>query len=188
MISRDEQRAKAVERVAEHLLRTGLAETSLRQLAAAAGVSDRMLLYYFRDKTEVLAAAMEHNAGALAHRLTEAFPPGAALPVSGLIAAASAFTTGEAMRPYMRLWIEVIGAAARGEAPFVDIARNIVAGFLQWIEAQLPAADFADDRARRTAAAGILAFIDGLAFLEVGVGPEMTREAARWMADLVSRS
>jgi AcrR family transcriptional regulator len=45
MSTRDEQRDKVVERLAGHLLEHGLARTSLRQLAAAAGVSDRMLLY-----------------------------------------------------------------------------------------------------------------------------------------------
>ncbi|MFY8208820.1 MAG: TetR/AcrR family transcriptional regulator, partial [Caulobacter sp.] len=46
---RDEQRARVIAVLADHLLATGLSQASLRQLAAAAGVSDRMLLYYFAD-------------------------------------------------------------------------------------------------------------------------------------------
>jgi AcrR family transcriptional regulator len=187
MISRDEQRAKAIDHLAAHLLRTGLAETSLRQLAAVAGVSDRMLLYYFRDKTEVLAAAMERNAADLAALLATAIPEGALLSISELIGAAAAFTTADATRPYMRLWIEVIGAAARGEAPFVEIAQAIVAGFLQWIEAHLAPDAFEDPESRRTASAAVLAFIDGLAFLEIGVGPALTRDAARLMSRLTGQ-
>ena len=81
MKARDEQRRHVIERVAEHLLRTGLAEASLRQLAAAAGVSDRMLLYYFDDKTEVMSAAMGRIAADMVGRLEEAIPP-ARLPAT----------------------------------------------------------------------------------------------------------
>jgi AcrR family transcriptional regulator len=57
MTVRAVQRQVVTERLAGHLLATGLARTSVRQMAAAAGVSDRMLLYYFKDKAEVIAAA-----------------------------------------------------------------------------------------------------------------------------------
>ena len=60
---RDEQRERVVERLSGHLLATGLAQVSLRQLATAAGVSDRMLLYYFDDKAEVLSASLQRIAG-----------------------------------------------------------------------------------------------------------------------------
>ncbi|NCU12087.1 MAG: TetR/AcrR family transcriptional regulator, partial [Sphingomonadaceae bacterium] len=79
MSVRDEQREAVVERLAAHLLETGLSRTSLRQLAAAAGVSDRMLLYYFADKAEVLSAVLARVAGELAMRLTKAIPDGAPL-------------------------------------------------------------------------------------------------------------
>ena len=46
MTTREEQRQLVIERLSRHLLDVGLAQASLRQLAAAAGVSDRMLLYY----------------------------------------------------------------------------------------------------------------------------------------------
>ena len=49
---RDTQRAAVTERLSSHILAHGLARSSLRELAAAAGVSDRMLLYYFDDKSE----------------------------------------------------------------------------------------------------------------------------------------
>jgi len=54
MAVRAVQRQVVTERLAGHLLASGLSRTSVRQLAAAAQVSDRMLLYYFRDKAEAL--------------------------------------------------------------------------------------------------------------------------------------
>lgn len=134
MIARDEQRAMAVDHLAAHLLRSGLAQSSLRQLAAAVGVSDRMLLYYFDDKSDALAAAMERIASQLAVQLAVAVPEGTTMSAARLIAVATDLTTSEDLRRYMRLWIEVVAAAARREAPFVEIAQRIAAGFMQWIE------------------------------------------------------
>jgi AcrR family transcriptional regulator len=185
MISRDEQRARAVDLLAAHLLRTGLAEASLRQLASAAGVSDRMLLYYFSDKSDVLSATMQRIAAQLADVLAGALPERTALPAPKLVALVAKLTTGEQMRPYMRLWIEVVAAAARGEAPFVEIARQIAAGFLQWIEARLAPGQPADPSARQAVAAAVLAVIDGMALLEVCAGPELTRDAARAMGEVL---
>ncbi|MEL0212249.1 MAG: TetR family transcriptional regulator, partial [Novosphingobium sp.] len=74
MSVREQQREKVVMLLAEHLLETGLTQTSLRQLANAGGVSDRMLLYYFPDKAAVMAAAIERVAGSLAAALAELLP------------------------------------------------------------------------------------------------------------------
>ena len=51
---RNDRREAAIERMADHVLSEGLAAGTLRPLAAAAGTSDRMLLYYFADKDELL--------------------------------------------------------------------------------------------------------------------------------------
>lgn len=181
MIARDTQREMVVERVAAHLLATGLGETSLRQLAKAAGVSDRMLLYYFVDKAEVLAAASARIAMVLAVDLDAAIPANSALTPSQLISAALAVTNGAAMQPFMRLWIELVAAAARGEAPFAAIAQQIAQGFLDWIDARL-ADDSGPDRAATVAM--VFAMIDGLALLRVCSGDALADRAGEAMARL----
>ncbi len=185
MIARDTQREKVVESLAQHLLTTGLSATSLRQLAAAAGVSDRMLLYYFADKAEVLAAASGRIATVLTVQLAEAIPEGSNLTQRELIAAAVAVTHAESVRPYMRLWIEVVAAAARGEAPFVEIAQQIAQGFLLWIDARLAPGAGADTKVDREATvAMILAMIDGLALLRVCSGDDLANRAGAAMGQL----
>lgn len=163
---RDEQRERATTALAAHLLRTGLSQASVRQLAAAAGISDRMLLYYFTDKTEALALAMARLAGDMARQLEMALPAGETLSQPALTAKAARLVIGADFRPFMRLWIEAVAAAARGEAPFVDIAQQIAAGFLAWIEARL------DPETPDPAgvAAVVLAVLDGLALVEVCAG------------------
>ena len=176
MAPRDDQRARATERLAAHLLHSGLSATSLRQLAAAAGVSDRMLLYYFTDKAEALAAAMAQIAGAIGTHLAEAIPPAPSLKPAALIAVAARITTAPEMKPYMRLWIEVVAASARDEAPFPAIAREIATGFRQWIEARLDPAGLPDPVGT---AALILATVDGLALLDVCSDDGITARAAQ---------
>lgn len=161
---RDEQRETVVERLAAHLLETGLSRTSLRQLAAAAGVSDRMLLYYFADKAEVLSAVMTRVAGELAMRLAEAIPGDTPLKPAELVRRAAAFTTGPEMRRFMRLWVEVVAAAARGEAPFPAIVNEVMAGFQLWVDSRLDLPAGAD---REGTAAAIIAVIDGLALVDI---------------------
>ena len=170
------------EQLGEHLLATGLSRTSVRQLAAAAGISDRMLLYYFTDKSEALSEAMGHVAGRLGGWLDAAMPFGLRLPPDRLLAATARIVTEPEVRPFMALWMEGIAAAGRGEAPYAEIAGQVTGGFLTWIDARL---DLAMDVDKRRATVGlILATVDGLALLEVGAGPETARLAAERTADL----
>ncbi|HRD47874.1 MAG TPA: TetR/AcrR family transcriptional regulator [Caulobacter sp.] len=169
MAVRDEQRERVIGDLAGHLLRTGLSQASLRQLAAAAGVSDRMLLYYFADKTEVLALALQTVAADMAAGLGQAIPEGTRLGSDAFMAATARHVVDGPFRPYMRLWIEIVAAAARNEPPFVDIAAGITGGFLDWIESRLDPALTPDPKG---AAALILATLDGLALVDICSGPE----------------
>ena len=134
-----------------------------------------MLLYYFADKADALGAGLERIAATLTAMLDAAIPAQPRLRPAAMIAAAVAVTTDRAVAPYMRLWIEIVAAAARGEVPLLAIAKPISDGFLDWIEARLE--NVGDDDPRATAAA-ILAVVDGLALLEVCVGSDLAKRAA----------
>lgn len=55
---RPERRADMLKRVGEHILAHGVAETSLRDLSRAAGCTNRMLLYYFDSRENLLLQAL----------------------------------------------------------------------------------------------------------------------------------
>ncbi|HRE33537.1 MAG TPA: TetR family transcriptional regulator [Sphingopyxis terrae] len=148
MVSREEQRARVEAALAAHLLDHGLAQTSLRELARAAAVSDRMLLYYFADKAEVLGCAAQRIAADLAGHIGEAVGEGERLAPLALLERAGALVTRAEIRPYMRLWVQMIAAAGRGEAPFPAIAEAMLAGFLAWVEAHLAIDEAADRQAK----------------------------------------
>jgi AcrR family transcriptional regulator len=183
MSIRDKQREATIERLSGHLLETGLAQTSLRQLAAAAGVSDRMLLYYFADKAEVLSTVMVRVAGELAMRLAVAIPDGTRLTPAELVRRASEFTTGPEMRRFMRLWVEVVAAAARKEEPFPAIVAQVMAGFRLWVDARLELPEGAD---REGTAAAIIAVIDGLALVDICSNDDMAPRMTAALSTLIS--
>ncbi|MBU6164588.1 MAG: TetR/AcrR family transcriptional regulator [Alphaproteobacteria bacterium] len=177
---RDEQRERVISALAGHLLATGLTQTSLRPLAAAAGVSDRMLLYYFRDKADVLACAIGRLADGFADGLDAALPA-TPMPPEQLLLAATGLVRSPAMQPSMRLWLDIAAAAARQQQPYPAIATRILDQFMAWLEARI---DAPPGPARREQAALLLAVIDGLALFDMAGSTAQADAATRAMASV----
>jgi AcrR family transcriptional regulator len=180
MSIRDARRDAAIDRMADHLLKEGLSGASLRPLAAAAGTSDRMLLYYFTDKDEILAATLERIALRLAGRLDEVVPLGTPLGFTTLLSELWVATRSPALKPFMRLWLELAGSAARGDQPHRAVAGHIADGFLSWIASRLNVAEA--ERARLAAA--LLAAVEGLVLLDAIGRPELADAAADTLANV----
>ena len=170
--SHESRRRAVLERLADHILNVGLPGASLRPLAAAVGTSDRMLLYYFADKDELLGAVLELIAQRLLALLDGAFSgqqrSDKLLPrISGLMGS-------PAIKPYMRLWLEITACAARNQEPFLSIAGQLSDGFLGWIATRLEV-DREEDRA--PVAALLLGTVEGMILLEA-IGRGETVRAA----------
>lgn len=165
MTTRSDKRAQTLERICGHLLQAGLSATSLRQLAAAAQVSDRMLLYYFTDKEDVMASALARLIAEMSQRLEAALPANEQHLPGVLFAKAAAVTRSADIRPYMQLWFEISAAASRGQAPYAQLATATLEGFHSWVLARLVPQPGMTSAAH---AALLLAAIDGLALLDAG--------------------
>jgi AcrR family transcriptional regulator len=171
----EDRRTQLIDRIADHLLEHGLSGASLRPMAAAAGTSDRMLLYYFPDREAVLTAALELVAAQMASGL-EAAVPGGPLPFADLLRRLRTATRTPAFGRYMQLWLEVAARAARDEPPYRVIGETIGRGFLAWAAARLEVTHEGEKEAR---AALLLATLDGLALLDsVGLSIEADASAA----------
>ncbi|RYF94673.1 MAG: TetR/AcrR family transcriptional regulator [Caulobacteraceae bacterium] len=162
MTVRTERREAAIERMADHVLAHGLAGASLRPLAAAAGASDRMLLYYFADKDDVLSATLGRVAARLTAMLDAALAPGLRLPGGPLLQAVWSEMSSPSLAPYMRVWLEVVAGAAHGQQPHRTIAAGILGGFADWIGEHLDAPE--PERAGQGAL--LLATVDGALLLD----------------------
>jgi AcrR family transcriptional regulator len=139
---RNDRREAAIERMADHVLSEGLGAATLRPLAAAAGTSDRMLLYYFADKDELLTATLERIAMRMVAQLDDAIPVEPRRPFSVLLEQVWVALATENLQPFMHLWLDLASGAARGLQPHRYVAGEISDGFLAWVTIRLqPASD-----------------------------------------------
>ena len=115
---RARRRDALLDAMADHLLANGLASSSLRTLAEAAGTSDRMLLYYFADRDALLTALLDHVVARMTAMLG-AFGNAAERPAGVLLAELWAAARTPAFSPFMLLFIELAAAAGswRAAAP-----------------------------------------------------------------------
>lgn len=170
--SHESRRQIVLERLTDHILSVGLAGTSLRPLAAAVGTSDRMLLYYFADKDELLGAALGLAAQRLLSLLDGSFPGRHRHDI--LLPRLAALVVSPLIKPYMRLWLEITAAAARGQEPFLGIAGRLSDGFLDWIAASL---EVDREEERPAVAALLLSTLEGMILLDAIERGETVRAA-----------
>lgn len=137
MNTRDDRREAAIERMANHVLAEGLAAATLRSLAAAVGTSDRMLLYYFADKEELLTATLDRIATRMIAQLDGAIPVEPRKPFPVLLEQVWTAMASERLLPFMPLWLDLASGAARGLQPHRDVAGDIADGFLAWVTVRL---------------------------------------------------
>jgi len=179
---RSDRREAAIERMADHVLSEGLGAATLRPLAAAAGTSDRMLLYYFADKDELLAATLDRIAKRMIAQLDGTIPVEPRRPFPVLLEQVWAALASESLRPFMPVWLELASGAARGLQPHRDVAGEILGGFLVWVTIRLQAET---DGEPPLLAPLFLASIEGMYLLKA-IGRGDIADLAR--IELVSRS
>lgn len=168
----DERRAAIVDRLADHVLAHGLIASSLRPLAKAAGTSDRMLLYYFSDKAEIIGATLARIAERMTVQLAE-HTASRPLPLDALITHLSAIVLKAEFWPYMCVWLELASRAGRGDPLYTGIAAQIGEGFLGWGAMQL---DAPDEAARARDAARLLVVIEGMVLVKaIGLSDAVER-------------
>lgn len=143
-----------------HLLERGLADLSLRPLAAAAGSSARLLIYHFGSKERLLAEVLE----TLQRRLRESLSRVLADAAVGSEAPIKTFWKWALSRPNfasMRLLYELQILAAQNPRSYARYLERNSRHWIELVQEALPAAE-------RTAAMAtlVVAVFDGL-FLEL---------------------
>lgn len=160
--------------LAKHVLEHGLAGLSLRPLAKAAGTSDRMLIYHFGSKEQLVADLLEHLAEMFAASLDGAFPAGRAASRRDCFERVIVATGEPAFAPFFRLWWDIVGGCARGEEAYLANAAAIMDRLLDWVEAHLPA----DDPDPAVGAQAVLTMIEGAQMLSAIGRPRVGLAAA----------
>lgn len=158
----DTRRAEIIQRLTDYVLAEGLSAASLRPLAKAAGISDRMLLYYFTDKAEIITAVLEQISARLVALISErtASEP---LPLDALRRQLAGVLFEDALWPYMRIWLQVAARAAMGDVYYRGVGEQIGRGFLEWAKAQLQSES---DAQLDIDAARLMVSMEGMLFLK----------------------
>jgi AcrR family transcriptional regulator len=121
------------ERVAAHLLAHGLSDCGIRALAKTAGTSDRMLIYYFGSKDQLIRDAMSLIVDGLATQLDNLVGT-ERKSRKRLLEELTQVCSDTSFLPMVQLWFEVVGLAARDVGPYKTISHDIAGVFVQWIE------------------------------------------------------
>lgn len=144
--------------LATHVLAHGLNTASLRPMAASVGTSDRMLIYHFGNKDALMAALLEYLAQEMAAGLDAVLPERRYDSEAALVAAIVTLMRTSEVRPYMRVWFDIVSATGGGQTQPPEIGKKILSIYLEWIARRHPAGDVGAPRA--------LALVEGLLVIE----------------------
>lgn len=151
------QRNQLLPALGAYVLENGLAQASLRPMAQAAGTSDRMLIYHFTSKDQMIEAVLEHLASELEIILTGAMPVHRSSSIEACFSEVMHLLRRNDVRRYLLVWLEIVAAAGLGNDRFGIVGAQMLKRFLPWLEDRLPD-DIAD---REATAAMLLALIEG---------------------------
>jgi AcrR family transcriptional regulator len=150
------ERDRLLRLTADYVLEHGVADLTLRKLGAAIGTNNRMLLYYFGSKEELITAALAEASGRFPI-LSEAFVIMAdqLRPLRERITAAWDAVAAAENLPFHRTFFEVLGLAAHQRGRFDGFLGSVGSEWREQLAASLgggvPKAA-ADDLARELVA------------------------------------
>ena len=154
-------------------LAEGLSHLTFGRLARRLGVSDRVIVYYFPSKTELIVAILTDLAVQLQAVLADAFTEPAASH-GELVRAAWPVLATEEVDPIFGLYFEAIGQATAGVEPFAGLAGRLIEGWISWLTGFFTG----DPESCRAEATATLALLDGLLLMRQLAGGAAADRAA----------
>jgi AcrR family transcriptional regulator len=115
------RRDELAEAATDYALEQGLIGLSLRPLAEALGTSDRMLLYHFDDKDDLVATILRTTSDRSVRSLREL--PGSPDLRTAVLDLWRAVTTGPQER-CQRLYVEAAALGLLGQEPYASVVRE----------------------------------------------------------------
>jgi AcrR family transcriptional regulator len=156
-----QRRSELLSAVADYVLAEGLADLSLRPLAAAIGTSPRMLLYHFESKERLVVDVLAEVRGREAALFSGwGARPGSAQPEE-LVDDVWSWLSAPETAPFLRLFFHVYGLALENPERYPGFLDHAVADWLGLLSDRVEQAGVAPAAARE-AATLVLAVARGL--------------------------
>ena len=151
----------------------GLSRLTYGQVANRLGISDRVVVYYFPSKDDLVSEVLI----LLGLRLQETLAPAFGAPAAdylGLLRTAWPILAQATVDPIFALFFEANGLAATGRDPYRVVLPQLVEAWISW------AAGFLGGNStdRRTEAETAIAVVDGLLLLRQVCGPDAAERVA----------
>jgi AcrR family transcriptional regulator len=176
---RDEVAQAATDYVLEH----GLVGLSLRPLAAALGTSDRMLLYHFDSKDDLVATVLRtSNDRSVA--VVRSLPPSA--DVRAAVLDLWSVVTSSPLDRCQRLYVEAAALGLLGREPYATVVREANEVWVAAVADHLAASGTPPERARRAVALLDAALMGFQLDLPLDAGDPVLEQAVQDLADAIA--
>lgn len=152
----------------------GLSQLTFGRVAKRLGISDRIVVYYFPSKDDLIGEVLQAMGTRLQATLAPAFTSPAADHLDLLRTAWPVLARADA-DPVFALFFEAGGLAATGREPFRTLVPALVEAWIEWAAALIRG----PKPRRRAEAEAAIAVLDGLLLLRQLAGPVAADRAAR---------
>ena len=143
------------------------------RLAKRLGISDRIVVYYFPTKNDLLTDVMLAMGARLQQALGQAFTAPAVHHLE-LARTAWPVLASTEFDQIFAMFFEANGLAAVGREPYRTLITQLMETWIQWLGTFF----VGTPEGRRAEAEAVIALIDGLLLLRQLVGPEAAERAA----------
>ena len=168
-------RESLLEAAIQIALSEGVSAVSFGRLAKELGISDRMVVYYFPNRADLIQSVVVGIGIELQNMLEVAFGPDS-LPAIELMRRAWPVLSTKKAQPMFNGFFEIIGLASAGQSPYAELAPALMNGWIEWLAQRVKAKTV---RQRRDIAASVVAQIDGLLLIRRMSGARIANAAAR---------
>ncbi len=152
----------------------GLSQLTFGRVAKRLGISDRIIVYYFPTKDDLIGEVLDAMGAELQITLAPAFTSPAA-DHRELVRAAWPVLAALDADPVFALFFEAAGQAAVGRDPYLSLVPQLVDAWISWASGFISGSP----ARRRAEAEAAIALLDGLLLLRQLAGPDAAARAAR---------
>lgn len=171
--SRDEILAAAVEAVEQE----GLSTLTFGRLAKRIGISDRIIVYYFPSKSDLITSTISTISAGLIDILDDAFGD-EPQPPPDLVTRAWPILAASSNESVFRAFFELVGLSGARIEPYATLAPQLLNAWATWL---VPHIEVPDGSSAEAEAYRIMATIDGLLIIQGQLGSAAAASAAEAM-------